>query len=129
MFGAGGKKNFILTADDVIYAYRSTDNGVSHTLYYSNSAAGLAGEFSYMELNHQAVMSSPPTTGAAAAMDWLTFDNYQMVILRNDSPPEIVDNPGQAYFQGGTEVSISGLRGSDSFSTRVKVAERPSVLK
>jgi len=29
----------------------------------------------------------------------------------------------------GTEVNIAGLRGSDSFSTRVKVAERPSVLR
>lgn len=95
-----GAKNFTLLDGESLYAYRSAQSYNSHKLYYSDASVLLEGPWSGIQQQHLAVMTKPPASGPAAAMNWIWMENGTLIRLRPGEAPLIITGLANDFLPG-----------------------------
>ncbi len=95
-----GAKNFTLMDGESLYAYRSAETPNSHKLYYSDASVPLEDPWSGIQQHHQAVMTKPPASGPASAMNWIWMENGTLIRLRPGETPLIISGLANDFLPG-----------------------------
>jgi hypothetical protein len=74
------QKNFILSDGKRLYI-----SGGNGSLFYRWGAAQVTYEGKTYSVNHQAVMTEPPTSGLAANLGWTSIQDHQLAVLSPDT--------------------------------------------